>query len=119
MATGPVSQNPVRLQKPKHLVKCLWRRFMGVDGMPGTGNEEGLRTFARLRVKCGNYGDILIGRIGAVAAAKDQVVLAIDDVNRARKPGGGPYNAREGEKLAEGLGLFVFVLDGEDWGKSH
>ena len=76
--------------------------------MPRTRNEESLRTWTYLWVKCD--GDILVGRILSVSATEDKVVFTIDDIDRPRKLGGGTYDSRKGEKFAECLGLFVLIL---------
>lgn len=89
---------------------------MRIDIMATERRQKSLRplfTCAReiRRQRC----DRLVGRVAAVAAAVEVVILAVNDVDRAREGGGGRVGWAQGEGFANGVGLFVRGLEGEDW----
>lgn len=89
---------------------------MRIDIMATERRQKSLRplfTCAReiRRQRC----DRLVGRVAAVAAAVEVVILAVNDVDRAREGGGGRVGWAQREGFANGVCLFIRGLEGEDW----
>lgn len=111
--TARCSGNAVCLQELDHLLKGLCRRVVRVDVVPRIGSEVGLRALAGSG-KVRRYGrGGLIGRVRAIAAAVEVVILSVDDVHGARVRSRRGVRGAQGEYFAECVGLLVGDLDGE------
>lgn len=81
---------------------------MRIDIMATEWHQKGLRTaFTCTWEQSRQRRDRLIGRVAAVAATVEVVVLAVDDVDRACEGGGGRVGWAQRERFANGEGLFV------------
>lgn len=71
-------------------------------------HQKGLRTaFSCAWEISRQRRDRLVGRVAAVAATVEVVILAVDDVDRACEGGGRRVGWTQRERFANGEGLFV------------
>ena len=100
--------NPIGVQKCQHLPERLLRGVVRIDIMTRVRRQESLRAgLAGGREVCCEGRGSLVGRVRAIAAAVEVVVLAIDNVDGTtvlgcRRVGGG-----KGECFTERVCLFI------------
>lgn len=86
---------------------------MRIDVVPCIGSEVRLRALASSRKICRYCCSSLIRWVCTVAATVQIVVLSVDNVYRTSEGGCGGVRRSQCEHFADGVGLFVRVLNGK------
>lgn len=89
---------------------------MQIQRMASAREHEGGAFAARSGEQGAGDGRVLVRGVEAVALAKYEVVLAVDDVDGALERSGRRHDLTEREELAKGEGLLVVVVGVEEVG---